>query len=143
MSYLWSPPQTLDDPTSDAPIACPGETTVYTVVGTDINGCSGMDSTTVTVIGIPVLDIPSAFTPNNDNLNDVFRVEQWIHFELTYLRIFNRWGDLIFETDDIFHGWDGTAFGEAQPVGTYVYVISGADEKGAHVGRKGNVTLLR
>jgi gliding motility-associated-like protein len=142
-AYLWSPSQPLDDPTSDSPIACPGETTVFYVVGTDANGCSNIDSTTVFVIGIPVVEVPTGFTPNADSWNDIFRIERWLHFELVTMRVFNRWGDLVFETDDITSGWDGTAYGQSQPIGTYVYTISGVDEKGAFVWRQGNVTLLR
>jgi gliding motility-associated-like protein len=143
LSYLWTPAATLDIPTSDQPVACPGETTTYYVVGTDAFGCENIDSTVVYVIGIPIVEVPSAFTPNGDGLNDVFRIEKWLHFELTTLRVMNRWGDVVFVSNDILKGWDGTISGEEQPIGTYAYLVYGLDEKDAWVWRQGNVTLLR
>lgn len=143
VSYTWNPPTFLDDPSVSQPYACPDDTMVYYVTGTDQNGCKNTDSTIVFVVGRPITKIPTAFSPNGDGLNDVFRIEVYENFNLVRLMIFSRWGDLIHETDDIAAGWDGTAFGHVQPIGTYVYMIEGVDEKGAAVWRQGNVTLIR
>jgi gliding motility-associated-like protein len=143
VSYQWSPPTWLDDPLSDHPTACPEDTIMYYLTGTDQNGCSNMDSTIIYVVGVPVAHVPTAFTPNGDGLNDYFRIEVYENFNLTILSIYSRWGDLIFQTNDITIGWDGTAFGKEQPIGSYVYMVSGLDEKGAAVRRQGNVTLIR
>lgn len=142
-SYTWSPPTFLDDPSSATPTSCPDDTITYYLTGVDGNGCLNIDSTTVFVIGLPIADLPTAFTPNNDGLNDVFRVEEFENFNLSRLVIYNRWGDLVYETGDIATGWDGTIDGQLQPMDTYVYMVSGIDEKGASVWRQGNVTLIR
>jgi gliding motility-associated-like protein len=143
VSYQWTPPTFLDDPFSDKPMACPDDTMVYYVTGVDQNGCVNTDSTIIYVIGIPIAKIPTAFTPNGDGVNDDFRIEVYENFNMHRMAIYNRWGDLIFETADIINGWDGTGFGRNQPIGTYVYTIEGADEKGMAIWRQGQVTLIR
>ena len=85
---------------------------------------------------------PSAFTPNSDGLNDVFRIPPGSSFVLSLFAVYDRWGHIIFETRDISKGWDGTYKGIALPVGTYVYLIRGTmDEK--PLAEKGTVTLIR
>jgi gliding motility-associated-like protein len=140
--YLWSPNLDINDPSIAAPVVNPAVTTVYSVTGTDDNGCVGSDSVTVTVIETSQVYIPTAFTPNGDGKNDVFII-QASGFELTYLRIFSRWGDMVFESNDIALGWDGTFKGNPAPVDTYIFQIRGIDEKGIPYVRQGNVTLLR
>ena len=68
--------------------------------------------------------IPNAFTPNGDGLNDVFGVIPRLDYVNQYrISIFNRWGQLLFESSDLNQGWDGTYQGEACPAGAYVYRI--------------------
>lgn len=89
--------------------------------------------------------IPNAFTPNHDGMNDLFTA---IGYNVTefHMSIFNRWGQTIFNTDDISDGWNGTFEGKDCEIGSYVYQISFAGElhgiisSGSYVG---NVTLLR
>jgi len=114
----------------------------------DANGCESSSQVTVTVSGeCPIaeviLKVPTAFTPNSDGLNDIFRIEEFDNYTFTSLRIYNRWGEVIFESRDIAHGWDGRANGAQQPIGSYVFVIDGVDGKGEALVTKGNVTLLR
>jgi gliding motility-associated-like protein len=94
--------------------------------------------------------IPNAFTPNDDGLNDVFNVTAISIFNLTgasmtdfELKIYNRWGSLIFQSNDINKGWDGTFNGKPVPVGVYMYTVaaSGLDHTDYNLG--GTVTLLR
>ena len=145
VSYLWEPSIHLNDLVSDRPVACPIDTGtyIYMVTGTDINGCIGTDVTVLRVVGIPMAVLPSAFTPNNDGLNDVFRIEKWDNFDLVQLSIYDRWGNLIFKSSDIAAGWNGKSSGRDMPIGSYVYMVTGVDHKGASVIRQGNVTLLR
>jgi gliding motility-associated-like protein len=88
------------------------------------------------------LFIPNAFTPNNDGLNDVFRAEGNIITGQT-MKIFNQWGELIFETSAAGAGWDGTHKGKAQPVGVYIYAIRLRLADGREEVRKGAVNLIR
>jgi gliding motility-associated-like protein len=94
--------------------------------------------------------IPSAFTPNDDGLNDLFHISYTSLFNLTGttmtaydMKIFNRWGSLVFQTNDANKGWDGTFNGEPVEIGVYMYSInaSGLDNTDYNLG--GTVTLLR
>ena len=69
------------------------------------------------------IGIPDAFTPNNDMINDIIRVDGWGIQELLEFRIYNRWGIEVFYTNDISVGWDGYYKGKLQNVDTYSYII--------------------
>jgi len=140
-SYLWQDGSTL--PTFTAS----GEG-VYWVQVTDAAGCTGAD--TVSLITCPAkLHVPTAFSPNFDSYNDYFRarysdVDVLEDFKLL---IYNRWGQLLFETDNIQTGWDGTFNGENCPMGVYTYVIFFKKPEGKTMAEKspyrGLVTLIR
>lgn len=87
--------------------------------------------------------IPSAFTPNNDGKNDVFRVPPSNQNKFIRLQVYNRWGQKIFETTDVSRGWDGTSKIKLQPVGVYVYFLSMETLNGVKITKKGIVTLIR
>jgi gliding motility-associated-like protein len=91
----------------------------------------------------PILKIPTAFTPNADGLNDIFRIEKSANFTLSSLRIYNRWGEEVFQTSDIHDGWDGSYRGKAQGIGTFVYLVVGEDVQGKSLVVRGNLTLVR
>ncbi len=86
--------------------------------------------------------VPTAFTPDGDFLNDVFRV-YGLNTHDFQLRIFDRWGGIVFESDDMERGWDGNINGKAAPVGSYVVVIYYSDVNGLKRSHYGNVMLLR
>jgi len=87
---------------------------------------------------------PTAFSPNGDGKNDVFRAISHCPISKFWMHIYNRWGQLIFESSDIANGWDGTFKGVAQPVGVFVYYTEYFNYcKGAMDKKSGNVTLLR
>jgi gliding motility-associated-like protein len=125
------------------PIAKPLVTTVYTVVGIGENNCRGEDSVKVTVDYRAPLGIPSAFTPNGDGNNDIFRVAGVSFQTLMEFRVFNRWGQEVFSTNDIKGGWDGTYKGAAQDMGVYSYVIRIGYPDGKSETYKGDITLIR
>jgi len=109
---------------------------------------SGPCSSTVTQISIKVFDdtrltIPNAFSPNNDGINDLFKIKVEGYFLMKYLKIFNRYGQLVFEGRDINLSWDGRKNGSELPLGTYYWVLEGTDVKNKPVNRSGSVTLLR
>ncbi len=108
----------------------------------NIAGCSDTTKSFVQVRPDNTIYIPNAFTPNDDNLNDIFRVygTNIIDFELM---IYTRWGNLIFESDDINEGWNGTINGENAPVGLYHYKIRYVDSMGLTYNKYGHFTLVK
>jgi gliding motility-associated-like protein len=86
--------------------------------------------------------IPNAFTPNNDGLNDCYGVKNWPFVNSFELSIFDRWGVLVFKTNDIYACWDGTYRGKVQPIGAYVYMIRSKTSCGPAF-RKGTFILTR
>ncbi len=106
------------------------------------SGLSNAVSNSVTILKEPNIYFPSAFTPNEDNLNDVFRVfGQYVN---TFrIKIFNRWGELVYTSNRINEGWDGNFKGKPQPEGTYAFVCELTDEDGRNFTRAGSVVLFR
>jgi gliding motility-associated-like protein len=86
------------------------------------HGCELRDS--VWLYKCNVLVMPNVFSPNGDGLNDVFLPIEMDALQNPHLQIFNRWGELLFETFDLSKGWDGTSNGNPVPGGTYFYVLS-------------------
>jgi len=85
--------------------------------------------------------IPNSFTPNNDNLNDIFKV--FTNYSgLFELEIYNRYGEKIFESNNPLLGWDGTLKGVKQPVGSYNYLIKFQKSGSVKEIKKGNLILL-
>jgi gliding motility-associated-like protein len=144
VSYLWSPAATLTCANCPSPLAFPQTATLYTVFGTQ-NGCPGRPDSVLVLINQVDLVLPNAFTPNGDGLNDVFRVTNDVLYPVFELVIFNRWGEVIYRSDDIRSGWDGTFRGKEQESGVYIWLIRfrKGSETGEEVTLKGNVTLLR
>ena len=115
----------------------------YVVKATAVEGGLGQSvSNTVMITRDPKLSYPSAFTPNGDGLNDQFIVfGQFINnFRMS---IFNRWGELVFTTEDINQGWDGTRDGKLMPEGSYAFRADLIDNLGRTFNETGGVLLLR
>ncbi|MES2592950.1 MAG: T9SS type B sorting domain-containing protein [Bacteroidota bacterium] len=150
-TYLWTPSTGLDCDTCTRPVASPEITTIYCVTATDM-GCS--DSACVMVIVIDEncgsvhmptgsVYVPTAFSPNNDVLNDVFKpVSNCVHdYQFT---IFDRWGEKIFETTDTEAGWNGYYKGSLCKPDVYVYKVSYVDDPKNNFHQYiGRVTLLK
>lgn len=107
------------------------------------NTCGSYSSSILISEGICQLYIPSAFSPNMDNLNDVFRVKYPFSVKNFRMVIYNNYGQRVFEAADMAKGWDGSFKGEQQSVGAYVWVISLTDIDGRNKTVKGTVMLLR
>ncbi len=99
-------------------------------------------SNKVAIIKDPNIFYPTGFTPNGDNLNDLFNVygQYIVGFEMN---IFNRWGELLFTTTNIEQGWDGTFKGNPMPEGTYTFVADITDLAGRAFKKSGSVLLIR
>lgn len=143
VAYLWSPAGPLNNATAQNPLATLNDDQKFVVRVTDVAGCIGYDTVFVKVYAGPAYYIPNAFTPNGDGLNDVFRPIPTGIARTEYFRIFNRYGETIFETNQYMKGWDGTFKGKKQPVGAYVWIIKGIDRDGKKVELKGTVMLVQ
>jgi gliding motility-associated-like protein len=135
-TWVWSNGAT----TAGISVVAPGVYTATVMVG----GCTS--SSTVNVSNDCYMNIPNAFTPNNDGVNDYFYPRQYLSKGLISfaLNIYNRWGELIFQTNALEgSGWDGKFNNVDQPEGVYIYVIDGVFKDGQHEHHQGNVTLLR
>lgn len=131
------------------PMASPLATTVFSVTVTDANGCETMDSIALVVLPCKEPYIPNVFSPNGDGINDWFYLQSSecvIH--LRYLRIFDRWGELIFQRNDFSPnvatlGWDGRFKGKMMTSNVFVWVAEIEFPGGMVLLKKGDVTLLR
>lgn len=143
-NYSWTPATGLDDPRKPNPVASINNTTTFTVTGTNTFGCSSTDTVTVKVSngGRPIFELPNAFTPNGDRVNNCFGIRKWAQVNQLEFTIYNRWGQRVFSTNDPAKCWDGTLNGKLQDSGTYVYVIRAKSACG-EVMKKGTVLLLR
>ncbi|MBZ0099262.1 MAG: gliding motility-associated C-terminal domain-containing protein, partial [Taibaiella sp.] len=141
--YNWSPVSSLNNPNISYPVARPTEDTKYIVGGLAANGCRAFDTLHVIVDKRDNLYVPTAFSPNGDGKNDVFRITNLSFQRIMEFRVFNRWGQEIFSTNDHRTGWDGTWEGVPQEMGVYNYLIRVAYPDGFVETYKGETTLIR
>ena len=143
-TYTWDPSELLDCFDCADPIAGPlVETTIFTVEIEDENGCMATDLISINVDPYDkVFELPNAFTPNNDGENDDFRVYGY-GFDEVELMVFNRWGELVYRSNDFSQGWDGTYKGQECKPDVYVYVANAKFLDGRTEMKKGSVTLIR
>jgi gliding motility-associated-like protein len=127
------------------PIFVAAETTELTLIGEDVYGCRDTVSLTITVEERKLeFELPNAFTPDGDGVNDRFRaLYEGMPFKSFHLRIFSRWGEMVFETSNPATGWDGVFKGKPLPADVYAYwlVYTLADD--AEGTEKGEVALMR
>jgi gliding motility-associated-like protein len=137
-SYLWNNGSNNSTLTTD-------EYGIYQVTVTDLDGCTGFDEIEVHEDCPSYIWIPKAFSPNNDSKNETFKVVGYNIEDFT-LKVFNRWGNLLFETNNIDNGWDGTYKGSQVPTGIYAYKVDYSySEKSNIISESvaGSVTLLK
>ncbi len=147
-SYSWTPSESLSCSTCPNPVATPAETTSYQVTVVTPAGCTASATITITVSEGDVY-VPNAFTPDGDEFNHVFKpvFPKNFHPVEYEMLVFNRWGEVIFESHDKEVGWDGTyrASGELCKEGIYTWKIQA--KKSAHqtevLVRMGHVNLLK
>jgi len=127
VQYKWNPATFLDNPNKPNPIFNGDKSTDYTLTRTDtISSCSVTDEYEIIVSTEVYANVPNAFTPNNDGLNDILKVEYSLGIGADFnFRIFNRWGKLMFETNDKNKGWDGRdPSGILQEMDGYSYFLA-------------------
>lgn len=144
ITYLWDPPTWLNDATIKNPVALPQNNIQYVLTAMSANGCIGMDTIDIKLYKIdPDMLVPTAFTPNGDGNNDIFKPILIGMKELRYFRVYNRFGQLLYSTGDIGKGWDGKFGGRGQDPATYVWMAEGVTYKGDVKFKKGYVVLIR
>ena len=144
-SYNWSPTAGVSDPTMQQTNAVVNETTIYTLTVSE-GACTRSDTTEVKVYEVicedPYVFIPNAFSPNGDLENDVLYV-RGIWIEKIIFRIFDRWGEMVFESTDPSIGWDGTFRGRKLDPDVYDFYLDVTCIGGLQSITKGNVTLMK
>ena len=141
--YLWSQGYGLNCMDCPSPVASPYDfVTTYTLSVTYNQGCIVVATAVVNIDSLPPVYIPNAFSPNGDDVNDIWFVFG-VGIKDIKVMVFNRWGEKVFETDDQFQGWDGTFKGVLQPPGVYVYVAEMVYLSGQTREKHGSVTLIR
>jgi gliding motility-associated-like protein len=142
--YVWSHPATLDNPDISNPVASPvDKSTQYRVIGMNEHG--GCRDTAYVNIDLTYTDdfVPTVFSPNGDGKNDLFRIRGIKYQKVIEFRVFNRWGNELFSTQDGMQGWDGRYKGAPQDPGVYGYLIRVSLPDGTTRSYQGNVTLIR
>ncbi len=123
-NYIWTPAYGLNNDSIPNPIANPAYTITYIVTATDSAICNGKDSVTVIAnFKNHGIILPNSFTPNNDGLNDCFGIKYHRDVENLEFIIFNRYGNVVFKTNNAADCWDGNYNGKPASPGSYVYYI--------------------
>ena len=139
-TFTWIPHSSLSCFTCENTIAQPSNTTLYIASLIDKFGCEVFDTVKISLDG--ALYIPNTFSPNTDGKNEVFKVsgQDILAFEIL---IFNRWGELIYESNNITEGWDGKYNGRPSQIGTYIWKIKYSDVNTKNKEIIGHVNLIR
>lgn len=144
-SYTWIPSDAVENPNAQETDAVVYENTVFTVLVSD-GICTKTSSVSVTVFPYvcdePFIYVPNAFTPNGDGKNDVLFVRSRIVQEVVF-RVYDRWGEKVFETNSMQNGWDGTFRGKDMKPDVYDYYLEGQCIDNQEFLIKGNITLIR
>lgn len=140
----WDPDSYLSCSDCTTPTASPIHTTQYTVHAVSDSGCISDATAIVTVRSEHQLYVPNAFTPNNDGINDGWEIygnkKAWRFVEVN---VFDRWGELVYSSNDINFSWDGSYKGTMMEPNVYVYVLKVSYIDGYTANNKGTVTLIR
>ncbi len=147
VDYLWIPATGLNNATIKNPIGTYGgeiDSVRYVVRVFNDAGCYDSATVKVTIFKtVPYVFVPSAFTPNGDGLNDLIRPIAVGIQKINYFRVFNRWGQMVFNTTTNGRGWDGRINGTVQTSNVFVWMVSAVDYLGKSLFLKGTFTLIR
>ena len=142
-TVLWNPATSLNNSQSFNPVFKDASERLYTIEIRTLTECLTVDTQLVKIIKNVDIFVPTAFTPNGDGKNDVLRPHLRGIKELRYFKIFNRWGELLFEGRTDQPGWDGRYKGKPQQVQTVVWLAEGVGVDDRTYTRKGTSTLIR
>ncbi len=142
VTYSWSPSTDLSCANCSNPVAKPLNTTVYCVTA-DSGSCQNRECVTITTEQpCGSIFVPNAFSPNGDNVDDIEYVYGGCIQALEF-KIYDRWGNMVFETTDPSKGWDGTYNGKPVSSGAYDYSLVALQLNGKATDQKGSITLIR
>ncbi len=136
--YLWTPASYLSNPNVLQPITKPLADITYTLKVTGAGGCSSSDQVFVKLLLNP--EIPNAFSPNGDGINDTWNIKYIDSYPGAIIQVFDRYGKQVFYSTGYNKQWDGTINGKPVPVGVYYYII---DPKNGRQPTNGSVTVVR
>jgi gliding motility-associated-like protein len=139
----WSPPMNLDNPFVYNPVFISDAAKEYTITLTTRSGCVTVDTQLVKINKNIVIYVPNSFTPNQDGLNDQLRPFMIGIKSLTWFKIFNRWGELVFQTSNSSTGWDGRSKGMPLQMQTFVWMLEGTGVDNQKHQAKGSTVLIR
>ena len=141
--YQWTPSTGLSHSNIPDPIVKLSSDQTYLLIVRNSDGCEAMDTLKIKVYKGPDVYLPNAFSPNNDGHNDYLRLVAPGIRNLEFFRIYNRSGNVVFETKELKKGWDGFFQGRPQPEATYIWMLSAIDFTGKKIFKKGVVVLVR
>jgi len=140
--FTWEPETGLSKTSIPNPVAVLEQNISYVMRTFTAEGCFDYDTINIRVFKTaPDIFVPNAFVPTGRN--NELRPKPVGIAKLDYFRVFNRWGQLVFQTTELEKGWNGRVNGELQNNGTYVWMVSGTDYTGRKVVRKGTAVLIR
>jgi len=143
VSYSWTPGAGLSCTACAVTNASPTASTSYTVIAIDTNGCTATDVMNLNVdLKCADVFVPTAFSPNGDGHNDFECVRGPCVISLHFV-IHDRWGQLVFESDDQKQCWDGYYNGKPMDSGVFIYYLTATMEDGKTIAKQGNITLVR
>jgi gliding motility-associated-like protein len=143
VNFSWLPLSGISDPRISNPSFNSSVGADYRINIKNTSGCTVVDSLLIRAFDQTAVYVPKAFAPNGNGSNDLLRPILVRITSINYFRIYNRWGQLIYETKNIGEGWDGRFKGAAQPTETYTWVFEGVDYNGKTIRESGKSTLLR
>lgn len=139
----WSPPTFLNSISTVTPIFTGTIDKLYTIAIETAAGCVTVDTQLVKVFKEVKFHVPSAFTPNQDRLNDYLKPISVGMKEIKYFRIYNRWGQLVFDIKEDPRGWNGMIGGKLQSTQVYVWMAEGIGINDKTYKQKGTCALIR
>jgi gliding motility-associated-like protein len=142
-TYLWTPSIGLNNANVQNPIASNTTDKTYKVTVTSVYGCESSDDVTIRIYNGPEIYVPTVFTPNNDGINDIFKITAVGMKSFGLLKVFDRFGKLVFVTNDPLKGWNGTLNGKFANAGTYIYAVNALDVNNKKVLKKGTIIVIR
>lgn len=135
----------VSSPYTYNPEMSPFNTTDYILeITDDATGCKNYDTARVNVDVLTLLAFPTGFSPNGDGVNDIAKIIKYLNIEkLIDFTIYDRWGEIVFKTEDISKGWDGTYKGRDVEIGMYAWMINAQTKDNEKITKSGNITIIR
>lgn len=138
INFTWTPPGDFSNPTILRPLLTVNQNKIYTLSATGQGNCTATD--TIMVVALKKIEVPNAFSPNGDGINDTWEIKNLKDYPIVTVEIFNRYGQKVYNSNRYSASWDGRVNGKPIPVGVYYYII---DFRGHYPTLTGSLTILR